>query len=133
MNTTPLDNPDINSFYNGGGMFPGGVSRGSNMGLIRRTRRRGVGSLGSINASSSSAGPGTAVATTPTTSGTSLADVAGSAASLAATGKAVVTGVLQAEAAQNAINAQKNLTSALTPGVITMGLAVLAYWLVMKK
>jgi len=115
MNTTPLNNPDINSFYNGGACFPRHVAC-SNMGLIRRTRRRGVGSLGSFGASSSSAGPGTAA----------------TIASLAATGKRSDRRIA-AEAAQNAINAQKNLTSALTPGVITMGLAVLAYWLVMKK
>jgi mannose/fructose/N-acetylgalactosamine-specific phosphotransferase system component IID len=79
--------------------------------------------MGAINASS----------TAGTSAGATAASIASTAASLANTGKSVVTGVLQAEAAQNAINAQKNLTSALTPGVITMGLAVLAYWLVTKK
>lgn len=59
--------------------------------------------------------------------------IAQSAASIANTGRGVVQGVLQAEAAQNAINAQRNLTTALTPGVITIGLAVLAYFLISRK
>jgi outer membrane lipoprotein SlyB len=75
--------------------------------------------MGAINASS--------------TAGTSAGNIAQTAASLVNTASGAVKGVLQAEAAQNAINAQKNLTSALTPGVITLGLFVLGYWLVTKK
>lgn len=123
MNTTPMNNPDTRNFYAGGEVFPGGAVRG-NLGAMRRARRRGVGSLGAINASSSSA------PATPTASGTTVAQ---DISSIVASGSAAVKGVLQAEAAQNAINAQKNFTSALTPGVITMGLAVLAYWLISKK
>jgi len=124
MITLPNNNPDLTAFYAGNGVFPGGATR-SNLGAMRRARRRGVGSLGSVNASSSSPDSGS--------SGTSLTDIASAASTLATTASNTAKSVLQAEAAQNAINAQKNLTAALTPGVITIGLAVLAYWLVVKK
>ena len=98
--------------------------------------------MGSINASSTagtSAGMGggnsvpSGAYAGSTDNNVNWGNIAQSAASIANTGKSVVTGVLQAEAAQNAINAQKNFTSALTPGVITIGLAVLAYVLISRK
>jgi hypothetical protein len=113
------------------------------MKILNRMAR--LGALGSTSASDLLSPPTLVTSPTPPillppditgTSGSgsgSSTSIAQDIGSIASTAGNVVKGVLQAESAQNAINAQKNLTSALTPGVITMGLAVLAYWLVTKK
>ncbi len=96
--------------------------------------------MGAINASST-AGSSDGIQGTytpyPTNTsspgGSDLSAAAAAAASLVASGRSAATGILQAEAAQNAINAQKNLTSALTPGVITIGLALVAFFILSKK
>jgi hypothetical protein len=110
MNTIPFNNPNVSQFYTGGATYGAG-------------NRSNLGSLGSISSASTSASAPAG----------NMQSTASSIASLVASGNAAAKGILQAEAAQNAINAQKNLTSALTPGVITIGLAVLAYALVFRK
>ena len=80
--------------------------------------------MGSINASSSA---GTSAPST------NLQSTAASVASLANTAGSVAKGILQGEAAQNAINAQKNLTAALSPTVILAIIAVIGYVIVAKK
>jgi hypothetical protein len=129
MNDLPFNNDGIAQFFTGSGTYQGGNR--SNLGAMRM-RKRGMGAIG---ASSTSAGPGTATVPTAgnaiTTDG--LSTTASSVASLTTSATSLVKGILGAESAQNAINAQKNLTAALTPGVLTLIIGVIAYALVTKK
>ena len=96
-------------------------------------RANRMGRMGSIDASSTAGTSGGPSPVTGNSSSTNWADVGAGIASVANTGKGIVQGVLQAEATQNAINAQRNLTSALTPQVITIGLALIAYFILTRK
>lgn len=75
--------------------------------------------MGSINASSAAG-----------TSAPNSANIASSVSSLVSSGTAAAKGILSAEAAQNAINAEKNLTAALTPQVIIGIICVIGYVMV---
>ena len=122
-----FNNPDIQSFYSGNGTFR--PSTRSNMGRLRRR------SLGSISATSLTNGDGGSVVPTAGAgvSANGLSSTATSIASLTNSATSLAKGVLSAEAAQNAINAQKNLTAALTPGTITIIIGALLYMFISKK
>lgn len=128
MRGMPINNPQIRQFYEGNGTY--GAATRSNMGRIRRP------GMGSIQASSSSTG---AAQTQIPNAGGNVANANGlqttaqSIASLTNSATSLAKGVLQAEAAQNAINAQRNLTSALTPGMITLILLGIGYFVLVKK
>ena len=121
-----FNNAQIASFYTGQGPYRNAMQ--SNMGRMRRPGR-----LGSITSASVTSSPGTGGATSVPTAGGSLQSTATSIAQIGNTASNLVKGWLQAEAAQNAINAQKNLTAALTPGMITIILGALVYMMVAKK
>jgi hypothetical protein len=129
-----FNNPDIASFYQGaGGPYSNRSSRALAVQMAhtggRLRRRIGLGSVSSASVTSSPSSTNTGIPT----AGGSLQSTANSIASIGASAAALVKAGLQAEAAQNAINAQKNLTTALTPGVITIILGVIIYAVVVKK
>lgn len=124
-----ISNPTIASFYSG----PNPYSNRSG-GSLGRLRTR-VGRLGSITSASVTNSPTTTTNTSIPTAGdsSSLQTTANSIASIGNTAASLAKAALQAEAAQNAINAEKNLTAALTPGVITIIIGVIAYAVLAKK
>lgn len=118
-----INNPNIASFFTGNATYPQGGARGN------------LGGLGSMGASSTSADYNTPTVTIPSASagGTDLTAVAAASGSVVSNIGNLVRGVLSAEAAQNGIVAQRNLTAALSPGVIVAILGVIGYVLVTRK
>lgn len=123
----PFNNTAISTFFQGNGTYNNGLTS-TNLSGMRRRRLSGMGAA----STSPTDGAGNYIPVAQTASGSSLQTTAAAAASLVNSAKGAITGALQAEAAQNAINAQKNFTQALTPGMITLLIGVVAYALVFK-
>lgn len=116
-----VDNQNIGWFHRGG------------MGRMRRGVRN-YGGLGSMNASSATSGYGSPpIQAIPTASGNDIGTLASGVNSIVTSIGQGVRGVLSAEAAQNAINAQRNLTTALSPEMITGIILVAGYLLISRK